>query len=315
MENRVPHHTNDDLPNLRAMGFTDLLDTTLNLYRKHFCKFLGISSGYCVALLILISTFLFDDSVGRGAKVAIWITTVVVFWGISVFVISGLICASAEAYLGRRIGVFAVLRQGGRRFWVCFSGSLLFVLLAILLIFLFSFLSVSIIRTFAESASDVVDPLLLLLIMVFVTGWLGNYWCFFAAAVLVEKKSIREGIGRSGELIHRYWWQVVGMMFAILLLHFSIGYIFRIAFGVLLSLTGFVDVMTFLKTINLSALWQFLSMDPELSLSDVLIFLINLSIDTFTAPISVIAGTLLYFNQRIRKEGFDIEIMATRQGK
>ena len=42
---------------------------------------------------------------------------------------------------------------------------------------------------------------------------------------------------------------------------------------------------------------------------------INLGIDIFTMPIWVIGGTLLYFNQRIRKEGFDIEMMATRQGE
>lgn len=44
-------------------------------------------------------------------------------------------------------------------------------------------------------------------------------------------------------------------------------------------------------------------------------FLISLGVDIFTMPIWVIGSALLYFNQRIRKEGFDIEMMATRSGE
>ena len=58
-----------------------------------------------------------------------------------------------------------------------------------------------------------------------------------------------------------------------------------------------------------------LNNQPEASLSYVMMCFINLGIDIFTMPIWVIGGTLLYFNQRIRKEGFDIEMMATRQGE
>lgn len=313
VENGLQSDINSDLPNLHAMGFAELLDTTFSLYRVHFWAFLCISAGSCPALLILISTFLFEDSVGSSTKVAIWIPTVVVFWGISIFVIKGLVFASAEAYLGRRIRIGAVLRQGGHRFWQCFAGSLLFALLAVLLMFISAISILVIFNLLFGDASDIVGPLFVSIIAVFVMGWSATYWCFFVAAVLVEGKTIREGIGRTSNLTSGAWWRVVGLMFAILLLYLSIGYIFRIAAGFLLNLAGFVEVMAFLQTINLSTLWQLLSTQPEASLSYILIFLINLGIDTFTTPIWVIGGTLLYFNQRIRKEGFDIEVMATRQ--
>ena len=314
VKNDLEPDMNSNPPNLHLMGVAELLDTTFSLYRKHFWTFLCISAGSCPALLIMISTFLLEDSIGSGAEVAIWIATIAVFWGISIFVVSGLVLASAEAYLGRRIRIGAVLRQGRHRFWQCFAGSLLFVLLAVFVIFISAIPSVLFITALLGDAEDVVGPLFLLLIVAFVTGWFIAYWCFFAAAVLVEGKSMRDGIGRTGELIRGTWWWVVGVMFAILLLHFALGYIFRIAVGFLLSLTEVVGVMAFLQTINLTTLWQLLSTRPELSLSYILIFLINLGIDTFTAPIWVIGGTLLYFNQRIRKEGFDIEMTATRQG-
>ena len=43
------------LPQLRAMDFGELLDTTFSLYRAYFLSFLGISSGYFIAMLIAIS--------------------------------------------------------------------------------------------------------------------------------------------------------------------------------------------------------------------------------------------------------------------
>ena len=62
-------------------------------------------------------------------------------------------------------------------------------------------------------------------------------------------------------------------------------------------------------------LWELPTKQAELLVSYAIMYLINLGIDTFVMPIWVIGCTLLYFDQRIRKEGFDIEVMATRQGE
>jgi len=303
------------------MGFGELLDTTFSLYRKHFWSFIGVSAGYCPAMLIMISVFLLDNSVARGPKVAIWIPTIGVFWGISVFVISGLVFVCAEVYLGRRIKIGAVLRRAGHRFLRCFAGSLLIGLLAVLLIFFSIVLFAAIFGPFLGNSSDFFDlsfifvAIAILLVIVFVMGWFATYGCFFTAAVLVEGKSGNYGLLRPHELMSSAWWRVVGVMFAILLLRLAVGFIFRIVLGLLLSLTGFLDTMEFLQTTNLTALWQLLTRQPEASFSYLLIFFVNLGIDIFTMPIWVIGGTLLYFNQRIRKEGFDIEMMATRSGE
>ena len=303
------------LPNLHAMGFGELLDTTFSLYRAHFLLFLGISAGYCIAILIVISAVFLDDSVGRGAKIAIWIPTIGAFLGASVFMVSGLVFASAEVYQGRSVRIGVVLRQAGHQFLRCFAGSLLFGVLAVLVIFLSVVMFGGVLRVFLGDASDIIGPLFIFLLIAFVTGGVVTYWCFFAAAVLVEGKSVSDGLGRRGELIHGDWWRIVGTMFAIFLLHFAIGLVFRIAFGFLLSLTGLVGTMEFLKTVHWTTLMQLLNNQPEASFSYVMMCFINLGIDIFTMPIWVIGGTLLYFNQRIRKEGFDIEMMATRQGE
>ena len=316
MEHDLQPDIKGGVPNLNAMRFGELLDTTFSLYRKHFRSFLGVVSGYCfcLAMPIAIAIFLLGHSIDRRTMVAIWIPTIAFFLGVSVFLVSGLVVVSTDAYLGRRVRIGAALRQGGHRFLQCFVGSLLFGLLAILLICFSALLFIAIPNSFIRGVPFLVGLLFVLFIVVFVTNWFISYWCFFIAAVLVEEKSVLGGLGRSHELIRGAWWRVVGMVFAILLLNLVLGFIIRIAVGVLLSLTGFMGVMKFLETAQWTVLLLLLPTQPDASLSDVLIYFINLGIDTFTAPIWVIGSTLLYFNQRIRKEGFDIEMMATRQG-
>ena len=302
-------------PNLHAMGFGELLDTTFSLYRSHFRSFVAIASCFCLAMFLIFSGVCFDDTIGRGRSVGIWILIVGVFLAGFIFVVSGLMFASAEAYLGRRIKIGAVLRQAGYRFLRCLGGSLLFGLLAVLLFFFAGVLFIAILRASLGNTADIVGPLFILLLVAVVVAWFLTYWCFFVAAVLVEGELIGNGFRRSHELINGAWWRIVGTMFAILLLHLAVGIIVRIAIGSLLNLTGFIDVMEFLRTTQWTTLLQLLINKPEASFSYVLVFLINLGIDIFTMPIWVIGVAVLYFNQRIRKEGFDIEMMATHQGE
>lgn len=319
MRRMDPPQMNSDSENkylkLHAMRFGELLDATLGLYRRNFWSFLGVSAGYCPAMLIMISVFLLDDSVARGPKVSIWIPTIGVFLGISIFVVSGLMVTSAEVYLGRRIKIGGVLRQAGHQFLRCFTGALSFGVLAVLLMFFSGVFFAGILRAGLGDTSVIIGGLFILVIIPFVTGWFVTYWCFFAAAVLVEGKSVSDSLRRRGELIHGAWWRIVGTMFAILLLHLAVSVIVRIAIGSLLNLTRFIDVMEFLRITQWTTPLQLLINKPEVSFFYVLLFLVNLGIDVFTMPIWVIGVVLLYFNQRIRKEGFDIEMMATRHGE
>lgn len=313
MSNDLHPDTKGDLPNLHVMGLGELLDTTFSLYRKHFLSFLAISAVYCIALLILISTFFLDGSVGSGTMMVIWILIIGVFWSASIFVICGLMLASAEAYLGRHIRVGSVLRQSRHRFLRCWVGSLSFGLLAVILIFLSVLLFVGISGPFPRKAENFLGPLFIVIIPVLVTGGSVAYWCFFTAAILVEGKSMAEGLRRRGELIQGNGWRIVGSVLAIFLLSFVIGFILRATFAFPLTFSGLRGVGDFSQNLQWMVFWEIPTQRTGLYLSHVLMYIINLGIDTFTLPIWVIGCTLLYFNQRIRKEGFDIEVMVTHQ--
>ena len=314
VENGLQPDIKKILPNLHVMGFGELLDTTFSLYRSHFRSFLGISSGYFIAVLVGILMLFLDDSASRTEKIAIWIPTVGVIFGVCVFVVSGLVSAGAQAYLVRTVKVGAALKQGIYRFFPCFVSAFLFGLLAMLLVVVLSVLFEALYEFVVGDGSWVlIDNELLVVIIIWVAGWFVTYWCIFASTILVEGTSGRAGLRRSRDLIRGTWWRVTGKIYGIFLFSVAISFIFRATFGFLLALTELASEE--FMGILLMGLWDIPVTRHGLSFSNSLMYIICLGADTFAMPIWVIGGTLLYFNQRIRKEGFDIEMMATRQGE
>ena len=315
-EQTDPSQTNKGLRKLRAMGFGELLDTAFSLYRAHFWSFLGIASGYFIVMVIGVSISFFDDWIGKNTKTVIWLLTIFAIFGVSVFVVSALVFASAQAYLDGKIRTWTVLKQAKGQFFRCCVGLLIYGLLAVISTFIIVLPLAGMLNVFRRNEFlTAISGLVILLVMVCAAVCFVTCWCFLAATVLVENKSIWDGFGRRPELLSRTWCRVIGIMLAIFLLHFSISFIFRIAFGILLTLAGLADIQEFFGTVQWMAFFQLPTNQSDLNLSNVLMHLINLGVDAVTMPIWVIGGTLLYFDQRIRKEGFDIEVMATRQGE
>ena len=241
-EQTNPSQANNTPQKLRPMGFGDLLDAIFSLYRAHFLPFLAIASGYFIAILIVILIVFLDDSVGRGTKIAIWISTVSATFGVSVFVVSGLLFASTEAYLSRNIRVGAVLRRAIHRFLPCFIGSLSFGLLTCLCVLLANILFGLLIFSYISTVDDLrsINAFLVNFTIRFVfvsttvclAGFFLPYWSFFVSTVSLEGRSMRAGLRRSRELIRGRRWRVVGTVLAIFLLPFAIGFVLRAVFCV-----------------------------------------------------------------------------------
>lgn len=298
------------------MGFGEILDTTFSLYRSHFGTFLGIATGYFIAMLIGVSISFLDNAIARDTKVVLWILTFSVICCISVFVVSALVFASVQAYLDGKIETGTVLRHAKRHFFRCLISFIVFGLIIFFLTFLILLVFVGIFRS---SVSDSVAVLLIMVLSVFVVLFFAVssfviYWCFYISAIFVEQTA-RTGLGRSGELIRGEWWRINAVMLGILLLHYSVCLIFRIAFATLLTLIGLAEITEFFATVQWMTVFQLPTSVDEFHLVTALMYVINSGIDALTMPIWVIGCTLLYFDQRIRREGFDIEIMATHQGK
>jgi hypothetical protein len=191
----------------------------------------------------------------------------------------GLTFASAQAYLGRHITARIAFRQVKLRFWNLFGSSLLYWLVAVLL-------GITIIGVpFA---------------IYFLTRW-----GFYVQAVMVEETSATKAFRRSGELVKGEWWHVFGIMFAIQLLSLMIDLILIASTTLIFALSGISGEIDLLETIR-RTIWE-----PHGEIEGILHLLhaIHTAIDALIMPITAIGFTLLYFDRRIRNEGFDIEMM------
>lgn len=284
---------NHQEPTLQPMGFTDILDGTFSLYRNHFKLFVSIAAVYHIARFAsdLLSTFILSP-------IAQFIGSVLNFFDyfVSCFVLAGLTYASMQTYLGRQVTLRAALQRVLHRFLPCFYGWL-FVFLPIVLLTVL----IGMLFRFSIGFGFVLALILSLFAIYFLIRWL-FYWMF----ILFEGSTARTALRRSTELVEGTWWRVFGITVAIYAISLMIALILLAACFFLFTLTGIIDEAPFLEMISLM-------LSPPVSemgwLSYVILRFMVRSVFTFTTlPIWAIGPTLLYFDLRIRKDAFDIEM-------
>ena len=107
--------------------------------------------------------------------------------------------------------------------------------------------------------------------------YFGVRWYFVWQAALVEGVGPREALSRSSDAVSGNWWRVVGIMFVVGLISGVVGLI--LGFTV-----GFIPIVG--QTIA----------------------------GMLVTPILLIASTLLYYDLRVRQEGYNLETMARELG-
>ena len=116
-----------------------------------------------------------------------------------------------------------------------------------------------------------------------------------------------EAFGRSGSLVRGTWMRVCRITFAILLLEIAVYYILGNSLGVLFALFGIVRDGSLMETIGDLLSLKYEDMRPT-SLDSLVMYIVYLGAEALTFPIYGIGITLFYYDLRIRKEGFDIEM-------
>ena len=287
-----PNMSSDEVvarTSLQPMSFMDILDTVFSFYRNHFRLILGICTVYFiftlgVNLLTDISTLFFENSGLQGLVIAIgpvatWITILVTLSSVGTLLFAG-----AQIYLGEHITAGAAFGQTARRFWSYLGSFLLWML--------------------------IVGVLAVTIIGIPFAIYFGTRWGFYAQAVLIEETSATNALKRSRDLVRGAWWRVFGIMLAIFLLAFMIQIVLQF---ILLFAFGFTEVISG----EGGALQMFQRMlSPELTDWDGLVAyvihrFINGVVNSLMLPVTPIGITLLYFDQRIRKEGFGTEVHVT----
>ena len=270
----------------QPMSFMDILEAVFSLYRNHFRLIVGICAVYFIFTLGVnlftdISALFLKDLGLQGLVIAIgpvatWITILV-----GLFSAGALLFTGAQIYLGEDITAGAAFMQVARRFGSYLGSFLLWML--------------------------VVGVLALTIIGIPFSIYLGTRWGLYAQAALIEEASATNALKRSRELVRGAWWRVFGIMLALFLLAFMIQIVLQFF---LLSAFGFTEV-TSGEGGPLQMFQRMLL--PELTdwnglATYVIHRFINDIVNSLMLPLTPIGITLLYFDLRIRKEGFGTEL-------
>jgi len=266
---------------LKPMGFGEILDTTFSLYRKNLTLFLGLVAFSVFGELALylftdFSNFFFSRYFLLGIGMVIFAVT---FFTIGV---GGIVIGTGATFLNEDITIRSVLQQTIQRFWQLLGCFFLWTL--------------------------VVGSLAITIIGIPFAIFFAVRWGFFIGTVMLEKPVVSTPFRRSGQLVSGMWWQMIGMLLAIYLFSTLVHAIFEISVGFILILSNLGGEIDFIDILEWGLFGE--SFENSTPFFYAISLVIHLLVDAISFPIWIIGITLLYFNQRIRKEGFDIEMQA-----
>lgn len=276
------------------MRFSEILDTTFSLYRRHFLLFLGIITIHFFGKLVeyALENFLSDFPLKNLIVSSVSEPAMFVSMG-------GIIIATATTYLGKRTTSSAVLRSTLQSFFTMLGGYILW-----LLCFMIPLISLGFFVSRVEQGNFSILLLAVLLIGIPIPTYFAVRWLFVVKSILIEKLLVRSSLKRSSELVRGSWWRICSISVSFLILSGAISIIFKASVGCILVLTNMVDQTGFRDIIR----WAI--MEDTIDKSNLRFYTIMMSthfvVSTLTFPIWVIGHTLLYFDLRIRKEGSEI---------
>lgn len=299
---------------LRPMTTGELLDRTFNIYRNNFALFAGISA---LAALILVAATVLLVVLGftvptPGARIdprTVFTTLAVYFIVVGLFYLIGAslamgatIYAVSKVHLEQQTSIGESYSQVfpwlGRIIRIILSiglrmlGVLLLVYLGMMVAGLVLGMLLAAMRG-GGVGGTVIFTILVLILALVGYGFVFRVYFKYSLAVpacLLEKTGAVESMRRSAFLSEGSLWRI----FLIYLLTGIIGAAFNLALH--LPATFLVS-----KNIVLIAMvWQFVATFLAFTLS---------------FPISTIAVSLVYYDQRVRKEAFDLQLMMEAIGQ
>lgn len=255
-----------DVPVLRSLSVPELLDKGFQLYKRHVGLFLSIAALIHIPAMI-VESFLAAYLVDDRLS-----NLVSNF--LAPFAQLALTLAVSNLYLGKEASVRASYAQSSHKFLTLFGANILIglaiVLPSIILGLLFAF----------ALPLGIFVALFLVPLAVF---W-STRWSLSIPVILLEDAGASKGLGRSWSLTEGYFWRVFGTSFAASLL------------TTLLS-TLPVLLINYLST----ELFQF-----SFQVTAVANVVVERLALIFSLPFSMAVNVLIYYDLRIRKEGFDL---------
>jgi hypothetical protein len=289
-----------DAPALRPLGVGDVIDRAITVYRRRPLLFIALSAvpslalgiGAAVLALAFANAFApLAPALGTGAadpaaigRLGAAIGSVVVFLGIflvislvAIAIQSGaLVDAAAAGYLTRESTIGSSFRAGLRAS-LRLIGSGVLAFLAVIVLWTVLIIAMALISNGAAIALLVICGLV-------ATFFLAASWLIAPAVATLEGTGPVATLRRSWHLAAGHRWRVLGLLFLLIVLQIIIG----VLLSAVLLATFAADSAT--RTVLQQA--------------------VNLAVNVLWAPIQWATFTVLYYDLRVRKEAYDLQLAA-----
>ena len=271
---------------LHEMGFADILDTTFSLYRSYFWLFVGIAATLHVPFGII--EILIVSAFGQGDSVQVIVGLLSFVKGLVVhpMVMGALVFAVSQEYIGRKTTIGEAYSRV--KFWSILGASLLIMLAMVAMMTIPITLSTLVMVPAIRGTGNVILTAgLMIVVGLFLLPVITYFvvrWSLFCQGIMVEDYRAVGSLRRSRELIKGSWWRVFGVEVVLFIMTSLVVWILGLGLG------------TFL--------------DQIMGTERLMISIFETILSIIITPIWLIGVTLLYFDLRIRKEAFDIEMMA-----
>ena len=310
---------------LRPSTLGEILDRAADIYRSRFLIFLGIAALPAgVVLASAVAAFLFFAWIGaegRNLQPAMVAVLVLVFFGVGMLILAPLCAAAAAigagalnhaavaAFYHRNITILEAYKAAWKHGWRYIG---LFLLEALIIFVAPSIVWSIVIGIFGlleglrgaspEQAGTALGGTMALLILgASVYGvWMLLMLCLSFAISVAENASAGKALKRAIELSKGTRGRILVLYILGIVLRWGLGFLLTIPAILVITLVPGLDTPQHAQTIGTVFL--------------LVIYGGSFAVRAFTKPVYTIAQLLFYYDQRIRKEGFDIEWMMLQAG-
>ncbi len=268
-------------PRLRPLGVGDLLDEIIRLYRNHFVLLAGVVAVVMVPVYVVLDAV--QLVVGNDGRAVPGFSTAMIL-GLGGFTFLWVLL-SLVAYMAVVLALTWAVSEIylGRRPTIAsaYSGGLQRLGGAIGMALLIGVAMTIMVVT---------------IIGIPVATYFGICWVLSLQVLLLERRGITASMGRSRALVRGYWWRTLGILILLGILGWVVSFVFGLP-SMILAGVGALMHSGFIST-----------------LVQVVGMIFSIAGTVLVTPIQFCGAVLLYYDLRVRKEGFDLELMAREMG-
>ncbi len=308
---------------LRPMTLGEILDRTVQLYRRNFLSFAGISAVPTAAMLIVllpaIGLLVIPGIASRqnapmtGALVALLILVVIVAIVVAiaatVFSQTALIRAAISAYTGHTMRIREAFSAVRPLFWRYLWAIILQATWVGIIPAAIAGIVIAILLALAQAAGGGVGAGAAAGFLAFIIGAAAAViiilrlltFSLMMPACVAEGRPAWESLQRSKKLSHG----TRGRIFLMFLLIWALS--------VVVSMIGYIPSMI-IAVLAATVSKGGAAMAALLVVSQIINVLVNFAMQALITPVYMTALVLFYYDQRIRTEGYDIEWMMQQAG-